>query len=196
MRLEGVVVEREVARLLVVLLERQVVVAQEALRDHEVVRLVALRSDLDLRAAGHQHVKHEDRRKEDGARDPGTGLREQDRASRQDQGQQGWAREGCDAREASAAEKKQRREREAQGGCKSRAPGHGQYQSQGAKREGGLGRVRQPDEESPGAGRGAPEPEEDQEGEGDASRAGCRAPHRAFVAPRSMVAAFYARARC
>ena len=89
-RLERRVVEGPVAPLGEIALEGQVPVAEEAVRDHEVVRLVSLRSDRDMgpRRGEHEHAEHEREEEKavrptaggsDHQREPGQGQREKRR---------------------------------------------------------------------------------------------------------------------
>ena len=155
-RRERRVVEDGVAALGVVALEREVPVAEEALGDHEVVRLVSLRPDPRVRPAGRRDENGERQRQEEGPGQPQPRARDRDRGARQRQREKGRPGESPHARKRRPRQEEPDGEQEA-GARRERSSsmeGQGQHDRDGED-PGGRRPSRHALPGPPGTGRGA-----------------------------------------
>ena len=109
--------ERAVTPVGVVALQGHVVVAQQAVGDHEVVRLIPLGADLRLDARGHRRIRGEGGGKEQPRRRPPSCPRERDRRRGQRQGGQQRPAERAQSREGDAGGQQQGNDGQAERPC-------------------------------------------------------------------------------
>ncbi len=156
-RRERRVVEDRVAALGVVTLERHVPVAEKALGDHEVVRLVSLRPDPRVRLRGHRGEDGERQRQEESPGRPQPRSRDRDRDARQGQRDQGRPGEGPHAGQRRPRQQERNGEEKA-GASRERSSsmgGQGQH-DRGGEDPGERRPSRHALPGPPGTGRGAP----------------------------------------
>ena len=162
------VVEEGVAPLGVVALEGEVAVAEEALRHHQVVGLVALRAHPDVAPAG-GHDEHGEREgKEEGPRQPDAAGRDGQRQAREGERQEGRAGEGPHARDRQADQHQGDRRQEARRGREAVAARR-EHEPGGQGDDGHRRRERGNAEPHPARAKGGPaRPEEGRQGDGEA----------------------------